>query len=72
MFENVDIYVTDVGFYLCSFKNFILQCDRRRRSAAFTMEYKRFLSVTTLLTVAVLTIYVGCLRSYAIYFFEVT
>uniref|UniRef100_A0A0M3HPL8 Signal peptide peptidase n=2 Tax=Ascaris TaxID=6251 RepID=A0A0M3HPL8_ASCLU len=43
---------------------------RSAKSAAFTMEYKRFLSVTTLLTVAVLTIYVGCLRSYAIYFFE--
>uniref|UniRef100_A0A914S4A5 Uncharacterized protein n=1 Tax=Parascaris equorum TaxID=6256 RepID=A0A914S4A5_PAREQ len=34
------------------------------------MEYKRFLSVMTLLAVAILTIYVGCLRSYAIYFFE--
>ncbi|VDK42131.1 unnamed protein product [Anisakis simplex] len=34
------------------------------------MEYKRLLSMTALILMAVLTIYVGCLRSYAIYFFE--
>lgn len=34
------------------------------------MEYSRFLAVCSLLIISNLTIYVGCLRSYAIYFFE--